>query len=62
MAVDVQKDHFYYTIRAFSDNPQDESMLIDCGMLYSWDDIFAKKTEYMIPNSNMGIDSGYRTQ
>ena len=62
MAVDVQKDHFYYTIRAFSDNPQDESMLIDCGMLYTWEDIFSKKAEYMIPNSNMGIDSGYRTQ
>lgn len=62
MSVDVQKDCFYYAIRAFGSNPQDESMLIDCGQLYTWDDIFAKRAEYMIPNSNMGIDSGYRTQ
>lgn len=62
MAVDVQKDHFYYVIRAFGENPQDESMLIECGILYSWDDIFSKKAEFMIPNSNMGIDSGFRTQ
>lgn len=62
MAVDVQKDHFYYAIRAFSDNPQDESMLIECGTLYTWEDIFSKKAEFLIPNSNMGIDSGYRTQ
>ena len=62
MAVDVQKDHFYYAIRAYGENPQDESMLIDCGTLYSWDDIFSKKAEFMIPNSNMGVDSGYRTQ
>lgn len=61
MSVDVQKDSFYYAIRAFSDNPQDESMLIECGQLFTWQDIFAKKLEYMIPNSNMGIDSGYRT-
>ena len=62
MAVDVQKDHFYYSIRAFGQNPQEESMLIECGMLYSWDDIFSKKAEFLIPNSNMGLDSGYRTQ
>ena len=62
MAVDVQRDHFYYSIRAFGQNPQDESMLIECGVLYSWDDIFAKKAEFLIPNSNMGLDSGYRTQ
>lgn len=62
MSVDVQKDSFYYAIRAFSTNPQDESMLIECGQLYSWDDIFSKKAEFLIPNSNMGIDSGYRTQ
>jgi hypothetical protein len=62
MSVDVQKDHFYYAIRAFSENPQDESMLIECGTLYSWADVFAKKAEFMIPNSNMGLDSGFRTQ
>ena len=62
MSVDVQKDSFYYAIRAFSDKPQDESMLIECGQLYTWDDIFSKKAEFLIPNSNMGIDSGYRTQ
>lgn len=62
MAVDVQQDSFYYCIRAFSNNPQDESMLIECGQLYTWQDIFAKKAEYLIPNSNMGIDSGYRAQ
>ena len=62
MSVDVQKDSFYYAIRAFSENPQDESMLIECGRLYTWDDVFSKKAEFLIPNSNMGIDSGYRTQ
>ena len=62
MAVDVQKDCFYYAIRSYGENPQDDSMLIECGTLYTWDDIFAKKAEYMIPNSNMGVDSGYRTQ
>lgn len=62
MSVDVQKDSFYYAIRAFGENPQDESMLIECGQLYSWDDIFSKKAEFLIPNSHMGIDSGYRTQ
>lgn len=62
MSVDVQKDCFYYAIRAYGENPQDESMLIECGQLYTWDDIFSKKAEFMIPNSNMGIDSGYRTQ
>lgn len=61
MSVDVQKDCFYYAIRAFSDKPQEESMLIECGVLFSWDDIFAKRAEFLIPNSNMGIDSGYRT-
>jgi hypothetical protein len=62
MSVDVQKDSFYYAIRAFGTNPQDESMLIECGQLYTWEDLFSKRAEYMIPNSNMGIDSGYRTQ
>lgn len=62
MSVDVQMDKFYYCIRAFSDNPQEQSMLIECGFLFSWEDIFSKRTEYMIPGSNMGIDSGYRSQ
>ena len=62
MAVDVQSDCFYYSIRAFSNNPQDESMLIECGRLYTWADIFSKRAEFKIPNSNLGIDSGYRTK
>ena len=62
MSVDVQMDKFYYCIRAFSDNPQDQSMLIECGCLYTWEDIFSKRAEFMIPGSNMGIDSGYRAQ
>ena len=61
MAVDVQKDSFYYVIRAFGENPQDESMLIECGQLFTWEDVFAKRTEFLIPNSNFGVDSGYRT-
>lgn len=62
MAVDVQQDSFYYAIRAFSDDPQNESMLIDCGHLFTWEDVMSKRTEFMIPNSNMGIDSGYRAK
>lgn len=62
MAVDVQQDSFYYAIRAFSDDPQNESMLIDCGRVWTWEDVLEKKTEFMIPNSNMGIDSGYRAK
>lgn len=62
MGVDVQQDHFYYTIRAFSSNPQNDSMLIECGQLYTWADIFAKREEFKIPNSNLGIDSGFRTR
>lgn len=62
MAVDVQQDHFYYSIRAFSSDPQNKSMLLECGRLYTWQDVFAKRAEYKIPNSNVGIDSGYRTK
>ena len=62
MAVDVQLDHFYYSIRAFSADPQNDSMLIECGQLYTWADIFAKREEFKIPNSNLGIDSGFRTR
>ena len=62
MAVDVQQDRMIYAIRAFSDKPQEESMLIDCGTLYSWDDVFNKRDEYGILGSCMGIDSGYRSQ
>lgn len=62
MAVDVQQDSFYYVIRAFSTDPQQESMLIECGQLYTWADVFAKRAEFKIPNSNMGVDSGFRTK
>ena len=62
MAVDVQQDSFYYVIRAFSTDPQQDSMLIECGRLFSWADVFAKRAEYQIPNSNMGIDSGFRSK
>ena len=62
MSVDVQLDSFYYAIRAFSVNPNSESMLIECGHVFSWDDLLAKRAQFKIPNSNMGIDSGYRTR
>ena len=62
MGVDVQQDSFYYTIRAFSSDPQNESMLIDCGHLYTWQDVFDKRAQFKIPNSNMGLDSGYRAK
>lgn len=62
MSVDVQKDSFYYVIRGFGENPQEESMLIECGQLFTWADVFAKRAEYLIPNSHFGVDSGYRTQ
>ena len=62
MGLDVQQDSFYYVIRAFSQDPQQESMLIECGRLFSWADVFAKRSEYHIPNSNMGIDSGFRSK
>lgn len=62
MSVDVQLDSFYYAIRAFSSNPTAESMLIECGHVYTWDELLAKRAEYKVPNSNMGIDAGYRTR
>ena len=61
MSVDVQKDSFFYCIRAYGEKPQDESMLIECGQLFTWEDVFAKRQEFLIPGSNMCIDSGYRT-
>lgn len=62
MSVDVQQDSFYYVIRAFAKDAQNDSMLIDCGRLWTFEDVMAKRQEYQIPNSNMGLDSGYRTQ
>lgn len=62
MAVDVQQDRFYYSIRAYGKQPQDESMLIECGVLYTWQDVFDKRNQYNILGTNMGIDSGYRAK
>lgn len=62
MSVDVQQDSFYYVIRAFAKDANNESMLIDCGRLWTFEDVISKRSEYQIPNSNVGFDSGYRTQ
>ncbi len=66
--MDVQKDHFYYTIRAWGYN--DQSWLIRCGRVDYWEDLVEVlfKTDYprisggdALPVYMTCIDSGYRT-
>lgn len=65
--VDVQKDHFWFVIRAWALN--EESFLIRCGRVESWAEVTKVlfKTQYQKPNGeNLGvrlacIDSNYRT-
>ena len=40
MSVDVQRIVFIMLFVPLVKNPQDESMLIECGRLYTWDDVF----------------------
>lgn len=66
--VDVQKDHFYYVIRAWG--YEEQSWLVRCGSLEYWEDLVEVlfKTDYQkistgetLPVYMTCVDSGYRT-
>jgi phage terminase large subunit GpA-like protein len=68
MAVDVQKQCFFYVVRAWKKNG--ESRLVDEGQLMTWPDIEQKMTEHGLDKVRkvgglnaklVVIDSGYRT-
>lgn len=65
-AVDVQLDHFWYSVRAWG--PHMTSWLVDCGRLETWTDVKTvidrnyADTNGEIRNVNLAcIDSGYNT-
>jgi hypothetical protein len=59
MAIDVQMEHFWFLIIAFS--KAGEFMVLDAGKLYTWQDLRAKQQEYNIPDQNVSCDCKYRT-
>ncbi len=59
MTVDVQKDRFYWVVRAWSKNGC--SRLIDCGVARRFENLREIAEKYSLLESFVGIDCGYTT-
>ena len=57
MAVDMQKDHFWFIIRDFAEDST--SRLVDCGKLLTWDSIVEKAIERKVSPQTVIVDSGH---
>jgi hypothetical protein len=58
MAVDVQEDHFWYLVLAFS--ADGKFLILDFGKAYSWGQIEAKQTEHKVLDQNVSVDCRHR--
>lgn len=56
--VDVQMDHFWGLIMAWS--TRGDSFALWAGRLFSWEDIAEKQKEFGVPDQHVYVDAGYR--